>query len=94
MFIVVFTAELIEPDQHYFALAEKLRQLAFDDYGCQGFEAVSEGKSEIAISRWDSLEDIRRWKQDPGHQSAQNLAQKWYKSWKVTITKVTHEYSG
>ncbi|MCF6224826.1 MAG: antibiotic biosynthesis monooxygenase [Xanthomonadales bacterium] len=94
MYIVVFTAELIEPDQHYFAMAEKLRKLAFDDYGCLGFEAVSEGTSEIAISRWDSLEDIRRWKQDPVHQSAQNLANKWYKNWKVSITEVKQEYSG
>ncbi|MBE9549890.1 MAG: antibiotic biosynthesis monooxygenase [Proteobacteria bacterium] len=94
MYIVVFTAELIDPGGHYFAMAEKLRKLAFDDYGCLGFEAVCEGKVEIAVSRWDSLEDIQRWKQDPVHQSAQHLAHQWYKSWKVIITEVAREYSG
>lgn len=94
MYVVVFTAELIEANGHYFAMAEKLRQLAFDDYGCLGFEAVSEGQTEIAVSRWESLEDIQRWKQDPVHQSAQHLAHQWYKNWHITITEVVREYTG
>ncbi len=92
MYLVVFTAELAEPDHKYFALAEKLRQLAFDEYGCLEFQAINKGRTEVAISSWLSLEDIKRWKQDPVHQSAQRLATKWYKSWKITITEVIKEY--
>ena len=92
MYLVVFTAELAEPNHEYFALAEKLRQLAFDEYACLGFQAVNKGRTEIAISSWSSLEDIKRWKLDPVHQSAQRMASQWYIKWKVTITEVIREY--
>ncbi len=94
MYVVVFTAELANPDEHYLDFAEQLRKLAFDEYGCIGFMAVTEGNREVAVSRWRSLVDIQRWKQDPVHQSAQRLAHKWYKHWNVTITEVVREYSG
>jgi len=93
MYLVVFKAELIQPDSHYLDMAERLRQLAFDEYNCRGFEAINQGLSEIAISRWESLEDIQRWKQDPVHQSAQRLGSKWYKSWQVTITEIVKDYA-
>ncbi len=92
MYLVVFTAKLANPDNKYHALAQKLRQLAFEEYACLGFQATNEDGLEIAISKWESLADIQRWRENPLHKSAQKLAKRWYTKWNVTITEVIKEY--
>lgn len=93
MYAVIFRAEIAQLDENYFSVAERLRQLAINDYGCREFIAASEGKQEIAISYWDKKEHIRAWKEDQEHLLAQTSGRsKWYKSYSVQVVKVEHEY--
>ena len=77
-YAVIFTAEIAHLDDDYSELAQKLRALAEEEYACVDFTAVSDGHQEIAISYWQSLEDIRAWKNDRLHLDAQRMGkEKW-----------------
>jgi len=89
MYAVIFKAAVARFDDEYFRTAEKLRDLAFNKYGCLDFVSVTEGDSEIAISYWPDRQRIRDWKNDPQHKRAQKAAQtRWYKSYSVEICEV------
>ena len=93
MYAVIFKAEVRELDEEYSKLANALRVLAIEKYGCKEFTSCSEGTYEIAISYWDSKENIRNWKNNPLHQEAQKMGkEKWYKSYKVEIVEILHSY--
>ena len=86
MYIVIFKATVATLDDQYARMAKALKQLAFSEYGCLDFVAVTEGNQEIAISYWQSLQDIRQWKNDPLHRAAQALGKdKWYSEFNVEI---------
>ena len=89
MYAVIFKATVAEFDEQYFRVAERLKALAFEKYGCQDFVSVTEGDKEIAISYWQTREQIRDWKNDPEHRLAQaNGHDKWYKSFSVGVCEV------
>jgi len=93
MYAVIFKAEVNEFDAEYATTAEKMRNLAFEQYGCLEFTACTEGNKEIAISYWDSKEQMKAWKSDPEHKAAQELGRKkWYKSYQVQIVEIIREY--
>lgn len=93
MFAVIFKAEIAEFDEEYSQTAEKMRNLAMNHYNCQEFIASCEGNQEIAISYWNSEDDIRRWHQNPEHIQAQKKGKaKWYKSWKVEVVEILRDY--
>ena len=95
MYAVIFRAEINELDSTYSVMATRMRDLAKSKYGCREFVAVTEGKTEIAISYWDNEDQIIAWKHDPEHKKAQEAGRtKWYKSYKVQVVKVEREYSG
>lgn len=76
MYAVIFRAVTRDLDQEYLELAEQLRRLAIDKYGCREFFALTEGNQEVAISYWDTEEQVRNWKQDALHLRAQQLGRK------------------
>mgnify|MGYP001826178665 CR=1 FL=1 len=95
MYAVIFRAVTRDLDQEYLELAEQLRRLAIDKYGCREFFALTEGNQEVAISYWDTEEQVRNWKQDALHLRAQQLGRKkWYESYRVQIAEVQREYAG
>ncbi len=94
MFAVIFKAKVGEQNQHYLDTVAIMRDLAFEQYGCIDFIAASEGEQEIAISYWQSEDDIKRWHQDSKHSVAQKLGQdKWYASYTVEVVEVKRKYS-
>ncbi|WP_346837770.1 antibiotic biosynthesis monooxygenase [Microbulbifer sp. SAOS-129_SWC] len=94
MFAVIFTAVTGDQDPEYGRTVARMRELAFDHYGCLDFIAVTEGKQEIAISYWHREEDIRRWRQDAEHILAQELGRaRWYESYKVEVVEVRRRYT-
>ncbi len=94
MYAVVFRAEINKLDSRYSDMALQMRDLAINKYGCTEFIAVTEETQEIAISYWQNLEQIKKWKQDSEHLIAQELGKTiWYKSYSVQITKILREYS-
>ncbi|WP_428035350.1 antibiotic biosynthesis monooxygenase family protein [Amphritea sp.] len=94
MYAVIFRAEVAQLDEEYSQMATRMRELALQEYGCLEFTAVTEGANEIAISYWDSLEQIRAWKQNAEHLTAQAKGRShWYSAYRVQIVEVVREYS-
>ena len=94
MYAVIFTADVATLDAEYSRTAEQLRELALQRYGCREFISCREGAREIAISYWDSEDQITAWKQDIEHLAAQRAGrERWYRSYRVQVVKVTREYS-
>lgn len=93
MYAVIFRATVGEQDQSYFDTAQAMREIAINEYGCLEFVAVTEGDQEIAISYWQNQQDIRRWREDPRHQLAQQQGQaSWYKDYRVEVVEITRSY--
>ena len=93
-FVVIFKARIKELDEEYFNTANLLREKALTQFNCQKFEALSENNLEIALSYWNSLEDIQAWHKDAEHQVAQRLGkQRWYESFSVEVCEVLKAYS-
>ncbi|ARU57200.1 antibiotic biosynthesis monooxygenase domain family protein [Oleiphilus messinensis] len=93
MYAVIFTAKIKALDSQYSETAQKMRDLAFSKYGCNAFNACTEGDTEIAVSYWQSLEDIQAWKRDIQHIEAQTLGKRqWYSWYKVDIAKIERSY--
>ena len=93
-YVVIFKAQIKQLDQHYFDTAHQLREKALTEYNCQKFEALSENGAEIALSYWNSLEDIRAWQQDAEHLVAQKTGKdKWYQSFSVEICEIKRTYT-
>lgn len=93
MYALIFTATMNGKDSEYSSTAEKMSDLAFTKYGGKDFTSCTEGSYEIAISYWESKEQIKAWKNDPEHKSVQQTgAGKWYKSYKVQVVELLGEY--
>jgi len=89
MYAVIFKATIKKLDAQYSEMAERMRHLAINEYGCTEFIACAEGTQEIAISYWPSLDHIEAWSQNPEHRKAQALGKsKWYSSYQVQVTEV------
>ena len=76
MYVVIFTAKIKEVDDQYLETAQRMRKIAFAEYGCTEFKSVTEGDAEITVSYWPDLESI----------------QKWYRWCKVEVAKIERSY--
>ena len=93
MFAVIFRAVVRELDDDYFATATRLRELAFEEYGCIDFVSANEGNTELAISYWPSREHISSWRNNPEHRAAQEKGKSlWYQSYQIEITEVLQSH--
>jgi heme-degrading monooxygenase HmoA len=94
MYAVIFRANVGERDEEYSEAIERMKLLAFEEYGCLEFYSLMEGDKRVAISYWKSEEDIRYWKQNSEHMKSQALGKKkWYESYTVQVVEVKREYS-
>lgn len=92
-YVVIFKARIRTLDELYFSTAQQLRDKALTHFNCQHFEALTEGEHEIALSYWNTLENIRAWQQDAQHLVAQQLGKnQWYASFSVEICEVLRRY--
>lgn len=93
MFVVIFRARVRQFDEEYSRTAARLRELALTEFGCLEFQAMTEGRDEIALSYWPSEENIRAWKSHPEHLQAQQLGrERWYESYSVQVAEVGRQY--
>jgi heme-degrading monooxygenase HmoA len=94
MYLVIFKAELNQIDEKYKQMDSRLRELAISQFGCVKFESTQEDQSEISLSYWNSLEDIKKWKTNIEHLRAQSIGKsRWYKDYSIEICKLLSEYS-
>lgn len=93
MYAVIFRALINKLDDDYIETAIRMKDLALNKYGCIEFTSVTEGDQEIAISYWQTEDQIKSWKQDPEHRIAQELGNsKWYKSYHVQVVEIIRDY--
>lgn len=89
MYAVIFRATIGELDEDYFRMAERLKKLAFEKYGCKDFSSSTEGDQEIAVSYWETMQQIHEWKNNPEHRLAQAKSrERWYTSVKIDVCEV------
>lgn len=94
MYAVIFSARIARLDAEYSEMAEAMRALAMEKYGCRKFSSVTDGDSEVAISYWDDEQQIRDWKQDPKHLLAQQAGRRrWYESYTVEVVEIVRRYT-
>ena len=58
-YVVIFKAKVQQLDPEYFQTAQFLREKALNQFNCKQFESIAENSFEIALSYWDSLDDIQ-----------------------------------
>lgn len=93
MLVVIFRARVRALDSEYAVVAARMRDLALKEFGCLHFQAVTEGRDEVAVSYWPSEAAIRAWKAHPEHVLAQETGRaRWYESYTVQVATVTREY--
>ena len=94
MYVVIFRAKIKHFDDEYSRTATALRELALAHYGCREFMSFAENGEEVAISWWDSQEQILSWKKDPQHAAAQRKGRTdWYENISVQVLEVLREYT-
>ncbi|WP_428243388.1 antibiotic biosynthesis monooxygenase family protein [Gynuella sp.] len=93
MFAAIFKAKIGNQDERYRQTVARMRELAFERYGCLDFISVTEGDQEIAISYWENEDSIRRWHQDAEHTEAQQHGRNgWYSAYEVEIVELKRRY--
>ena len=91
-YAVIFSSHRTEGDEGYGAMADRMVELAARQPGFLGIESARENVG-ITVSYWESLEAIKKWKQNAEHQEAQRLGhQQWYASFRVRVARVEREY--
>lgn len=93
MYAVIFRAEIAQLDADYTDMAARMRELAIGQYGCTQFTSCTEGSNEIAISYWETQDQIRQWKQNAEHLVAQGKGRsKWYSAYTVEVVEIVRAY--
>lgn len=91
-YAVIFTNTQTENLEGYNEMAETMENLAKKQPGYLGFESAR-NELGIAISYWETLENIKNWKANLDHLEAQAKGKNnWYSWYKVRICKVEREY--
>ncbi|SPL69688.1 antibiotic biosynthesis monooxygenase family protein [Acinetobacter stercoris] len=92
-YVVIFKAHINILDDDYFQTVHLLREKALNNFNCQKFEAISEQGLEIALSYWNSLEDIQAWKTDSEHIAAQRQGkERWYDVFEIEICEILNRH--
>lgn len=76
-------------------MSDRMLKLAAQQSGYLGIESFRspDGKG-VTISYWEDLNAIKAWKQNPEHQSAQELGKnQWYQSYSIEIARIESGYS-
>lgn len=91
-YAVIFTSYRTEEDTGYDDMSHRMVELGSQMTGFLGMESARHGIG-ITVSYWDSLENIRAWKQHAEHLLAQQTGRTtWYQSYKTRICKVERDY--
>src|SRR5262249_36162863 len=95
-YAVIFTSvRTQEDDEGYAEVAERMVELAAEQYGFLGVESVRDADGVgITVSYWDSLEAIRHWQQHAEHRLAQAAGKaRWYEVYRLRVCQVERDYS-
>lgn len=91
-YAVIFSSTTTEETIDYAETANRMVELAQQQ---EGFLGVESARNElgITVSYWDSLEAIKKWKDNYEHTIARERGRKdWYATYKTRIAKVERDY--
>lgn len=94
-YAVIFTSTLSDFQLGYDIMSDRMRELAAQQPGYLGIESFRspDGKG-VTISYWEDLAAIQAWKQNPEHQTAQELGKiQWYQNYSIEIARIESGYS-
>ncbi|WP_427902235.1 antibiotic biosynthesis monooxygenase family protein [Ornithinibacillus xuwenensis] len=93
-YAVIFTSQRTKADNGYEKMSQAMVDLASNQQGFLGIESARDNDLGITVSFWESLEDIKKWKENSAHQVAQEKGkEEWYSDYKVRVCKVERDYS-
>jgi len=83
-------------DEGYAATAERMLELARQQPGFLGVEAVRGSNGfGITVSYWDSEAAIAAWKRDVEHTAARQRGRlEWYEHFELRVARVERAYAG
>jgi len=90
-YAVVFTSRRTDvDDEGYAAMAQRMEELAAAQPGFLGVESARQsGGVGITVSYWDSLESIRKWREQAEHRVAQARGRShWYRHYRLRVCRV------
>ncbi len=96
MVTVIFRSRLRDPDDpEYAELAPRMLELARSMPGFVSFERFTADDGErLSLIAFETLEDVRRWREHPEHREAQRLGrERFYAEYEITVTEQVRSYS-
>ena len=91
-YAVIFSSVRTHGDEGYSAMSDAMEELVKEQPGFLGFESAR-NEIGITVSYWKDLDSIRNWRDNAEHTIARLTGRKkWYKSFKVRISKVERDY--
>jgi heme-degrading monooxygenase HmoA len=91
-YAVIFASQRTEGDGGYGKMADKMVALASQQKGFLGVESARDEGLGITVSYWESLDAIKKWKENSAHQVAQNRGKtEWYKNFALRVCKVERD---
>lgn len=91
-YAVIFTSVQSKNINGYAEMADLMETLAKQQPGFLGMECAR-NEVGITVSYWQNLENIKNWKANLDHLTAQQKGrEQWYSYYKVRICKVEKEY--
>lgn len=92
-YAVIFTSIRTDGDNGYAKAAEQMMEIAVTMPGFLGIESARNDIG-ITVSYWDSLENIKNWRQHADHLLVQQKGKDvFYASYKTRIARVERDYS-
>lgn len=91
-YAVIFSSQRTDGDNGYGEMAEKMVELASKQKGFLGLESARDEGLGITVSYWDSVESIKKWRENAAHQVAQEKGRAiWYQSFALRVCKVERQ---
>jgi heme-degrading monooxygenase HmoA len=91
-FAVIFSSQRTKGDNGYGKIADKMVELASKQKGFLGVESARDEGLGITVSYWDSLESIKKWKENAAHKVAQEKGKSiWYENFALRVSKVERQ---
>ncbi|MDN3016074.1 antibiotic biosynthesis monooxygenase [Paenibacillus sp. BSR1-1] len=88
-YAVIFASQRTEGDNGYGKMADRMLELASQHEGFLGVESARDSELGITVSYWNSLEAIKKWKDQVEHKAAQARGKsEWYKNFSLRVCKV------
>lgn len=91
-YAVIFTSKLNDDPQGYNEMSDHIEELVKGQDGYLGMESARKDIG-ITVSYWRDMESIKKWSANLDHREAKKEGrERWYKSYRVRISKVEMEY--